>query len=230
MIGDSGTFLLKLAQIIWINLLLSGDNAVVIALACRGLPENLRRTGILAGSGAAIGLRVIFTLVYVQLRTLPYLTLVSGLLLFWIAVKLVIDEESHGHVSASATLWKAVQTIAIADAVMSLDNVVAIVAIAKGSMLLIVIGLLISIPMIAFGATLVLAVIDRQHCGMALPFLEHTPDKQLTWASSKSNLSPRPPHPISLAILLASPSFFSAKFCYASCNRLVTRVCLSELM
>ena len=161
MIGDPGTFLVKLAQIIWINVLLSGDNAVVIALACRGLPENMRKIGILAGSGAAIGLRVVFTFIIVWLLALPFLKLVSGLLLFWIAIKLVLDEHSHANINSSSNLWNAVRTIAVADAVMSLDNVVAIAAIAKDSMLLIVIGLIISIPMIAFGSTAVLAMIDR---------------------------------------------------------------------
>ena len=161
MFDDPGALLLKIAQIIWINVLLSGDNAVVIALACRGLPENRRRTGILAGSAAAVGLRIIFTLLIVQLLALPYLKLVSGLLLVWIAVKLIIDEDGHGDVDASGSLWKAVRTIALADAIMSLDNVVAIAAIAKDSMLLIVIGLIISIPLIAFGSSAMLTLINR---------------------------------------------------------------------
>lgn len=161
MFDDPGALLLKIAQIIWINVLLSGDNAVVIALACRGLPVEMRKIGILAGSAAAVGLRIIFTLLIVQLLALPYIKLISGLLLIWIAIKLIIDEEDHGEVAAGATLWKAVRTIALADAIMSLDNVVAIAAIAKDSIALIVIGLLISIPLIAFGSTMVMALINR---------------------------------------------------------------------
>ena len=158
---DAGPWALKIAQIVWINVLLSGDNAVVIALACRGLPENQRRTGVLAGAGAAIGLRVIFTFLIVQLLALPYLKLISGLLLLWIAVKLITDEDDHSNIETSSSLWKAVRTIAIADAVMSLDNVVAIAAVAKDSMLLIVIGLLISMPLIVFGSTATLSLINR---------------------------------------------------------------------
>ena len=153
--------ILKIGQIIWINVLLSGDNAVVIALACRGLPPESRRTGILAGSAAAIGLRILFTLVIVQLLALPYLKLISGVLLLWIAVKLIIDEENHGQINASTSMWTAVRTIAIADAVMSLDNVVAIAAIAQDSMWLIVLGLLMSMPLIVFGSTAMLALINR---------------------------------------------------------------------
>ena len=161
MFDDPGSFLLKIAEIIWINILLSGDNAVVIALACRGLPENRRRSGIIAGSAAAVGLRIVFTVIIVQLLALPYLKLVSGLLLAWIAIKLIIDEADHGDVDASSSMWKAVRTIALADAIMSLDNVVAIAAVANDSMLLIVIGLLISIPLIAFGSGAMLTLIDR---------------------------------------------------------------------
>ena len=161
MTGDITSLLLKIAEIIWINVLLSGDNAVVIALACRGLPEDKRKIGIMLGAGAAIGLRILFTLVVVQLLALPYVKLVSGILLVWIAIKLIIDDDAHAKVTTSATIWKAVRTIAIADAIMSLDNVVAIAAVAQGSLLLIVIGLLISIPLIVFGSTMVLALINR---------------------------------------------------------------------
>lgn len=161
MTGELTSLLLKIAEIMWINVLLSGDNAVVIALACRGLPEDKRKTGILLGAGAAIALRIVFTLVVVQLLALPYVKLVSGVLLFWIAIKLIIDDDAHAKVETSATIWKAVRTIAIADAIMSLDNVVAIAAVAQGSMMLIIIGLLISIPLIIFGSTMVLALINR---------------------------------------------------------------------
>ena len=148
-------------EIIIINVLLSGDNAVVIALACRSLPPQQRKWGIVLGSGAAVLLRILFTLVVVQLLALPYLKLVGGLLLLWIAVKLVIDETDHANVMAHGSVWNAVQTIAIADAVMSLDNVVAIAAVAKGSMPLIIFGLIIAIPLVVFGSSLLLKLIER---------------------------------------------------------------------
>ena len=148
-------------EIIVINVLLSGDNAVVIALACLSLPPAQRKWGILMGSGAAVVLRILFTLVVVQLLALPYLKLIGGLLLLWIAIKLVVDETDHSKVKASSSVWNAVQTIAIADAVMSLDNVVAIAAAAKGSMPLIIFGLVISIPLVVFGSAVLLKVIER---------------------------------------------------------------------
>lgn len=148
-------------EIIIINVLLSGDNAVVIALACRSLPPEQRKWGIMLGSGAAVLLRILFTLVVVQLLALPYLKLAGGLLLLWIAVKLVIDETDHADVKAHGSVWNAVQTIAIADAVMSLDNVVAIAAVAKGSMPLIVFGLIIAIPLVVFGSSMLLKLIER---------------------------------------------------------------------
>lgn len=130
---SSSTFWLSLLQIIWIDLLLSGDNAVVIALACRSLPENRRNLGIWLGAGAAVGLRIIFALVVTYLLAVPYLKVIGGILLFWIAIKLAKgEEEAHNEIEASDNLWKAVRTIAIADAVMSLDNVIAIAGAAKG--------------------------------------------------------------------------------------------------
>ena len=161
MAGDWVGLSLKIAEIVWINLLLSGDNAIVIAMACRALPEERRRVGIWAGAGAAIGLRIVFTLVVVQLMELPYVKLAGGLLLLWIAVKLVADDDAHANVATHATVWKAVRTIAVADAVMSLDNVLAIAAVAKGELALIVLGLLMSVPLIIFGSNLVLALMNR---------------------------------------------------------------------
>ncbi len=158
---DLVSLLLSILKIIWIDLLLSGDNAVVIALACRNLPEHQKRMGILLGSGAAIALRLVFTLVIVELIALPYIKLMGGLLLFWIAVRLLQDGESEHHVKSEDTLRKAVQTIAIADGVMSLDNVLAIVAAAKGSIGLIIFGLLLSMPLIIFGSALILRLIAR---------------------------------------------------------------------
>ncbi len=155
------TFLLALLQIIWINILLSGDNAVVIALACRSLPPRERRIGVMLGAGAAVVLRIIFTLMVVWLMEIPYLKLVGGLLLFWIAVKLLTDEEGEASVKESDTIWNAVRTVAIADMVMSLDNVIAIAAAAKGSVPLIIFGLCLSVPLIIFGATLIITLLQR---------------------------------------------------------------------
>ncbi|MDR1828394.1 MAG: TerC family protein [Methylobacteriaceae bacterium] len=157
------TYFLKVLQIIWIDLLLSGDNAVVIAMACRSLPENQRKIGMFAGAGAAVGLRILFAFVFSYLITqVPYLKFGGGLLLFWIAFKLLIDHHDDAHdVKGSTTLWGAVMTIALADAVMSLDNVVAIVAAAGGHCSLFVFGLLLSIPLIVSGSALLLNIIRR---------------------------------------------------------------------
>ena len=156
-------FWIGLLQIIWIDLLLSGDNAVVIALACRGLPEKQRKWGILLGAGAAVGLRIIFALAITYLLAVPFLKLVGGLLLFWIAIKLVVGEEGgdHGNIEQSDSLWKAVRTVAIADAVMSLDNVIAIAAASHGNVWLFIFVLSLAIPLIIFGSTLILGIIDR---------------------------------------------------------------------
>ena len=155
------TFLVALLQIIWINILLSGDNAVVIALACRSLPPRERRIGIMLGAGAAVALRIIFTLAVVSLMEIPYLKLVGGVLLVWIAVKLLTDETDEASVRESDTIWNAVRTVAIADMVMSLDNVIAIAAAAKGSTPLILFGLCLSVPLIVFGATLIIDLLQR---------------------------------------------------------------------
>jgi YjbE family integral membrane protein len=156
-------FWLAALQIIWINILLSGDNAVVIALACRGLHGSQRRWGMVLGAGAAIALRVFFTIIIAQLMGLPFLKLVGGVALLWIAIKLLVPDESHGEgsVKAGESLWRAVRIVAIADIVMSLDNVIAIAAAAKGDITLIIFGLIISIPMIIAGAALLMAVLDR---------------------------------------------------------------------
>jgi YjbE family integral membrane protein len=159
---DQPTFWISLLQIIWIDLLLSGDNAVVIALACRKLPPDQRKLGILLGAGAAVGLRIIFAFFITFLLGVPFLKVVGGLLLFWIAIKLATDEqEDHADVDAPSNLWGAVRTIAIADAVMSLDNVVAIAAAAKGHPELFIFGLLLTIPLIIAGSTLLSAVLQR---------------------------------------------------------------------
>ncbi|MCA3599595.1 MAG: TerC family protein [Methylobacterium sp.] len=155
-------YLAPLFKIIWIDLLLSGDNAVVIALACRALPPEQRRMGMILGAGAAIGLRIIFAIFITYLLNVPFLKVVGGLLLLWIGVKLAVGEDEDAHsVESSDNLWRAVRTIAIADAVMSLDNVLAIAAAAGGNIWLFVFGLLLSIPLIIFGSQLLSTLIDR---------------------------------------------------------------------
>ncbi len=153
---------LQILEIIWIDILLSGDNAVVIALACRTLPETQRRWGILLGSLAAVGLRILFAFVVIELLLLPFVKVAGGLLLLWIAIKLVFDqEEEEKAVKPARSLFAAVRTIAIADGVMSLDNVIAIAAAAKEDIVLIIFGLALSIPLIVFGSSLVLALLNR---------------------------------------------------------------------
>jgi len=148
-------------EIIWINLLLSGDNAILIALACRQLPVRQRRWGVFLGALGGIALRIAFTLVIVELMAIAYLKLVGAILLLIIAVKLLIDEGEHSDVKAKPNLWSAVGAIIMADAVMSLDNVIAIAAAARGSTSLIVFGLLLSVPIVMFGAGALLKVLER---------------------------------------------------------------------
>jgi YjbE family integral membrane protein len=160
---SSPVFWAAALQIIWINILLSGDNAVVIALACRSLPPKERKWGLLLGAGAAVALRIFFTLIIAQLMGLPFLKLAGGVALLWIAVKLIVPEEEHGEgkVAAGESLWRAVRIVAIADIVMSLDNVIAIAAAAKGNVTLIVFGLVVSIPMIIAGAAMLTALLTK---------------------------------------------------------------------
>jgi YjbE family integral membrane protein len=176
--------LLKLVQIIWINIILSGDNAVVIALACRGLPPDKQRPGMILGALVAVVLRVIFTLLVATLLSTPFLKIVGGCLLLWISVKLVLGEdEEGGAVKQSEYLWHAVRTIAIADAVMSLDNVLAIAAIAKDSTPLLVIGLVISVPLIVAGSALIMALLGR------LPILVWAGAALLGWVAGEMLVS-----------------------------------------
>jgi YjbE family integral membrane protein len=152
---------LKVFGIIWINVILSGDNAVVIAMACRGLPQDKRRMGMVLGAGVAVVLRIVFTVLVVALLSTPFLKVIGGCLLLWIAVKLLSGEDEEGNVKETDRLWHAVWTIAVADAVMSLDNVLAIAAVAQDSTWLLVLGLAISIPLIIAGAALIMALLDR---------------------------------------------------------------------
>ena len=161
-LGDYGPVGIQALKIIWINILLSGDNAIVIAMACRALPPRQRFWGIILGAGAAVLLRVFFTVILQYVLELPWLKLVGGILLLWIAIKLLTqDEADEADIHGSDNLWGAVRTVAIADVVMSLDNVLAIAAAAKGNTGLIIFGLAISIPLIVAGATLIMALLTR---------------------------------------------------------------------
>src|SRR3954469_20147942 len=154
-------FWIGLGTIIGVNVILSGDNAVVIALAARSLPARQQKQAIFWGAGAAIVLRIILTLFAVALLALPWLKLVGSLLLFWIGVKLLVPEDDDPDIKASEHLMVAIRTILIADLVMSLDNVIAVAAAAGGSVLLLVLGLAISIPLVIFGATMLVKAMER---------------------------------------------------------------------
>ena len=155
-------FWVALGKIMWINILLSGDNALVIAMACRNLPPRQRLWGMILGAGVAVLLRIIFTGIVATLMNLPYLKLVGGLALLVIAAKLLVpEEEDEEGTHAAAHLWGAVQVVAIADIVMSLDNVIAVAAAANGSVPLLVLGLAISVPLIVAGAAIIMALLTK---------------------------------------------------------------------
>ncbi len=154
-------FWTALLQIIGVNIILSGDNAIVIAMACRSLPPHQRKWGVALGAAGAVALRIIFTIFIVWLLAVPFLKLAGGLLLFWIGYKLLTDEGGGEDVDAASNLWHAVRIVLIADAVMSLDNVIAVAAAAQGNVTLLIIGLLISVPLVVYGATLFIELLNR---------------------------------------------------------------------
>src|SRR5690606_3314233 len=157
-------FWIAVLQIIAIDILLGGDNAVVIALACRGLPEAQRKRGILWGVAGAIMLRILLIFFALQLLAIPYLKVAGALLLLWIGIKLLMPEHSddgHQKIQSSTTLAGAIKTIIVADAVMSLDNVIAVAGAAKGDITLVIFGILVSVPIIVWGSRQVLKLMDR---------------------------------------------------------------------
>jgi YjbE family integral membrane protein len=159
---QTAAFWVGLWQIILVNIVLSGDNAVVIALAARSLPPRQQAQAVFWGAGAAVVLRIILTVVAVELLKWPWLKLIGAVLLLWIAVKLLMPEDDgEDKVDSSENLWAAIKTILIADLVMSLDNVIAVAAAAKGSLTLLILGLAISIPLVVFGATMLMKVMER---------------------------------------------------------------------
>ena len=157
------TFWIALLEIIGINIVLSGDNAVVIALAARSLPPKQQKQAVIWGSAAAVVMRIILTIVAVELLRLPFLKLIGAALLLWIGIQLLLPEKEEGHGGASVQggMFIAIRTILIADLVMSLDNVIGVAAAAKGSTTLLVLGLLISIPLVIFGSTMLMRFMER---------------------------------------------------------------------
>lgn len=177
----SPEFFSALLAIIVIDLILAGDNAIVIALAARSLPAQLQKRAIVWGTGGAIAVRVAMTLGVVWLLTVPGLRLTGGLLLIWIAYRLIVAKEPHGEghgLAPQAGFWTAMKTIVVADALMGLDNVLAIAGAAQGSMLLVVLGLLISVPIMVYGSTIVLKWIER------LPWLVYAGAGVLAWTAA----------------------------------------------
>jgi YjbE family integral membrane protein len=158
----SPAFWIAVVQIIFIDIVLSGDNAVVIALACRNLAESQRRKGIFWGVVGAVGLRVILTAFAASLLGYPYLKLIGGALLLWIGVKLLLPDEGEGHdIEGAGNLWGAVRTIIVADFVMSMDNVIAVAAASRDSIALLLFGLAVSIPLVVWTAQLFLSLMER---------------------------------------------------------------------
>jgi len=160
--GFETASLIALLQIIGINIVLSGDNAVVIALACRSLPPRQQRLGVFLGAGTAVIMRLAFSVCVTYLLDTPFLKMAGGVLLLWIGIKLLAEKETGApDVAAPADLWRAVRTVAMADLVMSLDNVIAMAAAAKGNPVPLALGLAISVPLVVFGAQLMIALIRR---------------------------------------------------------------------
>ena len=198
----SPTFLAALAQIMLINVVLSGDNAVVIALAARNLPAQHQKTAILWGSGGAIVLRVVLTVIAVELLKIPYLQALGGLLLVWIAVQLLIeDDEADGEGTHHShdNLFAAVKTILIADVVMSLDNTLAIAGVAKGNWPLLIMGLGLSIPLIVVGSTLIMKVMDR------FPIVVYVGAALIAWTAGEMIDSDHAVAPLLPAFMHATP-------------------------
>ena len=159
---QSADFWIGLMKIVWINIILSGDNAVVIALAARSLPPHQQKQAVFWGSGAAVVLRILLTVVAAKLLELSFLQIIGGCLLLWIGLQLLSDDdEEEGESKAYGSLMAAVRTILIADLVMSLDNVIAVAAAAHGNVVLLVLGLAISIPLVIFGSTLMIKLMER---------------------------------------------------------------------
>lgn len=175
----STAFFSALLAIIIIDLVLAGDNAIVIGLAARNLPKEQQKKAIFWGTFGAIAIRSLMTMAVVWLLKVPGLLLVGGLLLIWIAYKLLVEEKGHDNINCGPSLAEAVKTIVIADAVMGMDNVLAVAGAAHGSFLLVVLGLLISVPIVVFGSTLILKLVDRY------PVIIYIGSGVLAWTAAK---------------------------------------------
>jgi YjbE family integral membrane protein len=154
-------FFSALLTIVFIDLILAGDNAIVIGLAARNLPKEQQKKAVIWGTAGAVGIRIIATLLVVQLLNVPWLNLVGGLLLVWIAYKLLVQEDAHDGIKSGNTLWQSIRTIIIADAAMGIDNVIAVAGAAHGDTLLVVLGLIISVPVVVWGSTIFIKLINR---------------------------------------------------------------------
>lgn len=175
----SAEFFSALLAIIVIDLVLAGDNAIVIGLAARNLPKQHQKKVIFWGTFGAIAVRSILTILVVQLLKIPGLLVAGGLFLIWIAYKLLIDESKHDNIDPAKSMWAAIRTIIIADTVMGLDNVLAVAGAADGEFILVILGLLISVPIVVWGSTLILKFIDR------FPFIVYIGSGVLAWTASK---------------------------------------------
>jgi len=172
-------FLSALISIVVIDLVLAGDNAIVIGLAARNLPKDQQKQAIILGTIGAIAIRALATLVVVWLLKIPGLLILGGVLLVWIAYKLLVDEKSHDHIKESHNLLSAIRTIIIADAVMGLDNVLAVAGASHGNFLLVVLGLLISVPIVVWGSTLFIGLVERY------PGIIYIGSGVLAWTAAK---------------------------------------------
>ncbi|MEK8127959.1 TerC family protein [Paenibacillus filicis] len=172
-------FIYAFAVIVFLDLILSGDNAIVIGMASRNLPKHQQRQAVLWGTAGAVALRVIATVFVLYLLQVPWLLLVGGILLLWIAYKLLVQEDSHSEIKAGTSLWSSIRTIIVADAVMSLDNVIAVAGAAQGHLVLVILGLLISIPILIKGSLLFIALVDR------LPWIVYVGSAVLAYTASR---------------------------------------------
>jgi YjbE family integral membrane protein len=167
-----------LLNVIFIDLILSGDNAILIALAAKNLQEGQKKKAVLFGTAGAILLRLVFAAIIVYLLKIPFIYALGGIMLLWIAFKLIIDDSGHGEVNGGTTLWSAVKTIIIADALMSLDNVLALAGVAHGSLLAIIVGIIVSIPIIVWGSSFLMKIMNK------FPIISLIGSAILAWTAS----------------------------------------------
>lgn len=172
-------FLTALITIVFIDLVLAGDNAIVIGLAARKLPKEQQTKAVIWGTVGAVGIRAIATVLVVYLLNVPWLMLAGGILLLWIAYKLLVDNAEHDNITAGNTLWQSVRTIIIADAAMGLDNVIAVAGASHGSVPLVLLGLIISIPIVVWGSTLFIKLINR------IPWIVYVGSGVLAYTAAK---------------------------------------------